>query len=195
MDREKILKYSFFTLVAGIILFFGLREAYLHVSLSLPEEQAVPANEMVETLDSLMGDYHKTRDILTIPTILNYLSKLNTFEYGKHKAAVIGFLTGLLHQEGRDHAKYWKKLKISRQAKKAVDIALLVEPKIDELLDSDESLKDIKSIDFYWGYFAATYDMRCIKLIIKTKNDEKLPKEVREAAQRSLEYNRMRHDF
>ncbi len=195
MNREKILKYTFFTILGLIILFFTIREAYLHISLTPPMEQEIPADHMVETLDSLMGDYHKTRDILTIPTILNYLSRLNTFEYGKHKAAVIGFLTGLLHQEGRDHAKYWKKLKISKPAKKAIDIALLVEPEIEGLLDSNESLKDIKSIDFYWGYFAATYDMRCIKLIIKTKNDEKLPEEVREAAQRSLEYNRMRHNF
>ncbi len=195
MNREKVLKYTFFTILGLIVLFFTLREAYLHISLSRPVEQEIPEDEMVQTLDSLMGDYHKTRDILTIPTILNYLSRLNTFEYGKHKAAVIGFLTGLLHQEGRDHAKYWKKLKISRAAKKAIDIALLVEPEIDELLNSNESLKDIQSIDFYWGYFAATYDMRCIKLIINTKNDKNLPREVIEAAERSLEYNRMRHNF
>ena len=121
---------------------------------------------------------------------------MNVFEYSKHKPAVIGFLTGVIHQEGnKEFVSDWKKLKISSKTKRAIDIAVIVEPQIEGLLKREQFLKDIKSIDFYWGYFAATYDERCVKLIINTKNNKDLPVEVQQEAEKTFKANKSKYNL
>lgn len=189
-------KQIFIILVILIVSFFVGREAYYHMTPQVPEETEVSSKEMVQTLDALMGNYYKTQDILTIPTILKYISNLNVIEYSKHKPAVIGFLTGVIHQEGnKDFVSDWKKLKISSKTKRAIDIAVIVEPQIEGLLHTQKYLKDIKSIDFYWGYFAATYDERCVKLIINTKNNKDIPDEVTAEAEKTLQEYKSKYDL
>lgn len=189
-------KSIFIILVILTISFFIGREAFFHMTAQAPEENEISNKEMVDTLDALMGNYYKTQDILTIPTILKYISNLNVFEYSKHKPAVIGFLTGVIHQEGnKEFVSDWKKLKISSKTKRAIDIAVIVEPQIEGLLKREQFLKDIKSIDFYWGYFAATYDERCVKLIINTKNNKDLPVEVQQEAEKTFKANKSKYNL
>lgn len=185
--------------IITVILIFSIyigREAFFHLTMQAPEETKISSKEMVETLDALMGNYYKTQDILTIPTILKYISNLNVVEYSKHKPAVIGFLTGVIHQEGnKEFVSDWKKLKISSKTKRAIDIAVIVEPQIEGLLHTTNYLKDTKSIDFYWGYFAATYDERCLKLIVNTKNNKDLPVEVQQEAENTLIKNKSKYNL
>ena len=185
--------------IITVILIFSIyigREAFFHLAMQAPEETEISSKEMVETLDALMGNYYKTQDILTIPTILKYISNLNVVEYSKHKPAVIGFLTGVIHQEGnKEFVSDWKKLKISSKTKRAIDIAVIVEPQIEGLLHTTNYLKDTKSIDFYWGYFAATYDERCLKLIVNTKNNKDLPVEVQQEAENTLIKNKSKYNL
>ena len=185
--------------IITVILIFSIyigREAFFHLTTQAPEETEISSKEMVETLDALMGNYYKTQDILTIPTILKYISNLNVVEYSKHKPAVIGFLTGVIHQEGnKEFVSDWKKLKISSKTKRAIDIAVIVEPQIEGLLHTTNYLKDTKSIDFYWGYFAATYDERCLKLIVNTKNNKDLPVEVQQEAENTLNKNKSKYNL
>ena len=185
--------------IITVILIFSIyigREAFFHLTTQAPEETKISSKEMVETLDALMGNYYKTQDILTIPTILKYISNLNVVEYSKHNPAVIGFLTGVIHQEGnKEFVSDWKKLKISSKTKRAIDIAVIVEPQIEGLLHTTNYLKDTKSIDFYWGYFAATYDERCLKLIVNTKNNKDLPVEVQQEAENTLIKNKSKYNL
>ena len=66
---------------------------------------------------------------------------------------------------------------------------------IRDRLHTQKYLKDIKSIDFYWGYFAATYDERCVKLIINTKNNKDLPVEVAAEAEKTLQEYKSKYDL
>lgn len=86
-------------------------------------------------------------------------------------------------------------MKISSKTKRAIDIAVIVEPQIEGLLHTTNYLKDTKSIDFYWGYFAATYDERCLKLIVNTKNNKDLPVEVQQEAENTLIKNKSKYNL
>lgn len=182
-------KHIFFTLIILLVFYFSARELYLRfpVIISANTHQ-LTAKEMVNNLDSMMGNYYKTKDILVIPTILQNLSGLNIMEFGKHKTAVTGFLTGVIKDDkNKDFVSEWKKLKISAKTKKAVDYASKSVEKSEKFLNEADYLETKESIDFYTGYFAATYDIRCIKLLVKTQNNGAVKPEVREQATNALD--------
>lgn len=155
----------------------------------------VPANtqEKKEALENLTSNFYKNRDVLQMPVILQYLSDLNSLEKKNYNSQITGFLVGVIHQGNRKQVSEWKKLPISDLTKNAITRAVIIEPSIEKLLNEKNIAPDTTSIDFYWGYFGATYDKRCIQIIINTKKDKTINPVTRAAAQISLTANRNKY--
>lgn len=155
----------------------------------------VPATvqEKRESLNSLTSNYYKNRDVLQIPIILQYLSDLNALEKKNYNSQITGFLVGVIHQGNRKQVSEWKKLPITSITKNVITRAVIIEPSIEKILNENSYAPDSASVDFYWGYFGATYDQRCVQIIINTKNDKKINPITRAAAQFSLNANRNKY--
>ena len=180
-------KYIFFLLIFIITIFFIAREFYLRLPYKSPaNNKNLSTKEMVNNLDDMMTNYYRTKDTLLIPSILQNLSNLNIMEFGKHKYAVMGFLTGAIKEnESKALVPEWKKLDISKKTKNTLNIAIKYSDKAENFLKTAEYLKDVKSVEFYTGYFSSIYDMRCIRQDVRP--------EVRETASRNLKMLKLKY--
>lgn len=182
---KKFIKY--------LILFVSVLLLTNNISIAAAAKQPLTHAEKRASLSKLTGSYYKNRDTLQIPIILQYVSDLNALEKKNYNSQITGFLVGVIHQGNRKQVAEWKKLPISDLTKNALTRAVIIEPSIEKMLNDKNIAPDVGSVDFYWGYFGATYDKRCIQIIINTMNDKKANPMARTAAQWSLNANRSKY--
>lgn len=182
---KKLFKY--FIIFVSVLLITN------NISFAASAKQPLTPAEKRASLSKLTGSYYKNRDTLQVPIILQYVSDLNALEKKNYNSQITGFLVGVIHQGNRKQVAEWKKLPISDLTKNALTRAVIIEPSIEKMLNDKNIAPDVGSVDFYWGYFGATYDKRCIQIIINTMNDKKANPMARTAAQWSLNANRSKY--
>lgn len=175
-----------------LILVSAILLAHTASYAAAPQKILTPA-EKKASLAKLTSKYYLNRDTLQIPIILQYVSDLNVLEKKNYNSQITGFLVGVIHQGNRKQVPEWKKLPISDLTKNAISRAVVIEPSIEKLLNNTQYAPDVTSVDFYWGYFGATYDKRCVRILINTMNDKKANPMARTAAKWSLNANRSKY--